>query len=239
MVNVFDKITDLTLLDNESNKVSLIGEFLGIEEEGLYNGKRSMVVLFKTNRDKNKPLYVWIGFEDNKTNTNFILDNLNKKVYIEGYLTVVPVFNDKAISHTFIVPEIIDILSDEEVNGINNVNVSDFVTSYTVNNRVVLEGKIVGEVWKEFIEPVNNHVTRFQIEIDVNNKKRRIYCTVWDTVKDNEEVKTGIEVRIVGSYTMLKKERGLYYKNGYIIESRKNKLDSYVVIVQKINLLNK
>lgn len=238
MVNIINKITDLTLLDSETNKVSLIGEFIGIEEDGFYNGKRSIVVLFKTNRDKNKSLYVWVGFENNNKNVNFILDNLNKTVYIEGYLNVTYTFNDKAVSHTFIIPEIIDILKEEEILEINNTNVSDFVTSYTVNNRVLLEGKIVGEVWKEFIEPVNNHVTRFQIEISINDKLRRIYCTVWDTVNDIEELKAGLNIRVIGSYTMLKKERGLIYKDGYVIESRKNKLDSYVVIVQKINLLD-
>ena len=107
-----------------------------------------------------------------------------------------------------------------------------------MGNRVIIEGKILEGIWIEHIPTVNKDVTRFLMEIDVKGKKRNVYCSMWDTINNIEELKSGLEVRVIGSYAMLKKERGLVIKDGIVVESRKNKLDSYVVMVQKIELIN-
>lgn len=213
------------------NKVFVLGELLGVEESGLYNGIQQDLVLMKTERAGNKPLYVWIVLPKHEKTTALI--KRKGKVFIEGFMTISYTFNNRAVSHTFIVPKKVDILTEE----VEIEKSSDFYMNYTVNNRVILEGVVSGEPWREYIPPADNSVTRFLLEIKVGNKKRKIYCTMWDTVNDIEDFKVGMNVRVVGSYNMLKKERGLVIKDGIVVESKKNKLDSYVVVVQRIELI--
>lgn len=222
-----------TNINNFKNKGLFYGEFLGQEEDGVFNNMEYTLVLMKTARDNNKPLFIWVALPKTRETKEFITKNTGKKVLVEGYICVTYNFNDKAVSHTFIVPEIL-----EEVDEVILDNHEDFYMSYTMGNRVIIEGKILEGIWIEHIPTVNKDVTRFLMEIDVKGKKRNVYCSMWDTINNIEELKSGLEVCVIGSYAMLKKERGLVIKDGIVVESRKNKLDSYVVMVQKIELIN-
>jgi hypothetical protein len=217
----------------DKNKVYVLGELLGIEEDGEFLNKEHVIVLLKTEREKNKPLYVWVVFP----NTNDTKDLIKKgnKVFIEGSMYTSYSFNDKAVSHTFIVPEeVSEVVEDFEIEKSN-----EFYLNFTVNNRVILEGKINNDPWREFIPPANNFVTRFSIEYECGKEVRSIYCTLWDTVNDVGDLKRDQLIKVVGSFNLLKKERGLKVVNGVVVEARKNKLDSYVIVVQKITLVGK
>lgn len=219
------------IITQEKNKVYVLGTLLGVEEEGIFNGREHYIVLMKTEREKNKPLLVWVVFRKEQKTKDLILRG--NKVFIEGYMATTYTFNSKAVTHTFIVPEkVYEIDKDIEIE-----KKRDFYLNYTVNNRVILEGRINIEPWREYIPPADNYVTRFSIDYEVKGKKRSMYCTVWDTVNDIEELKKGQRIRIVGSFNLLKKERGLKIENGVVVESRKNKLDSYVIVAQRIEIL--
>lgn len=213
----------------ETNYVSVFGQVLGIEERGVYGGREQTVVLMRTEREWNKAMYVWILMEDTAT----LRDRLVRGAYVlvEGKMATKYGFNKLAVSHTFILPdrvmEIVDEVSEMERHD-------EFYLNYTVNNRVVLEGTILNEPWREYIPPAKSYVTRFAFEYELYGKRRKIYCTVWDTVTGSGSLKKGDRIRVTGSFSLLKKERGLVIKDGVILEARKNKLDSYVIVVQRI-----
>lgn len=228
IVNGFNK----TDFETDKNKVFILGELLGIEEKGNFLGKEHVIVLVKTERDKNKALYVWTVLPDTIETRELI--SSGNKVFIEGRMGTSYNFNDRAVSHTFIVPDEISEVTEK----IELDKKDEFYLNYTINNRVILEGTINTEPWREFIPPANNYVTRFSMEYENDGEKRSIYCTLWDTVNDIGKLKKDQIVKVVGSFNLLKKERGLVIENGIIVESRKNKLDSYVIVVQKIIILN-
>ena len=217
-----------TLSNPSPNKVLLIGELLGIEENGFYRGTAYNLVLMRTTRSQNKAHYVWILLPQTANYLHMIKEQ--PFVYIEGILTVSPTFNNKAISHTFITPTKMIPLEGT----LDLEDVEDFALNYTRSNRVLLEGRVIGTPWKETIIPLNKSVTRFPMLINVNNTTRKIYCTIWDDVNPLESIEKGMKLSVLGSYTMLKKERNLEITDGYVSSSLKNKLDSYVVLIQQL-----
>lgn len=228
-VYITDKFNEEILCEN---KVLILGSILGIEEEGIFEGEKSYVVLIKTERSKNKALYIWVLFKDKE-----LLDGLISKdglIFIEGKMCNHYRFNEKAISHTFIVPDSITSVDDYVEIGKSD----KFHLNFTVNNRVCLEGSIVSEPWREFIPPANNYVTRFLLKFNFNGEESSVYCTIWDTVNNLGTLKKDMKIRVIGSFSLLKKERGLLVEDGVVIESKKNKLDSYVIVVQHIELVD-
>ena len=219
-------------LRDSSNRVVLYGEVLGVEESGDYMGVASDLVLVRTSRSSNKGMYVWVLVSREVGLSRLVGDGMY--VYVEGYLNTVYTFNDLAISHTFVVPEVMC-----EYEGLMELpSDADFALNYTLNNRVELVGVVDREPWREYIPPVRNYVTRFSVEYEVEGRKRRVYCTVWDSVNELGELRKGDRLRLLGSFTMLKKERDLEYGDGVVTHARKNKLDSYVVIVQRMERLD-
>lgn len=220
-------------LSDSSNRVVLYGEVLGVEEDGDYMGIPSDLVLVRTCRSRNKGMYVWVLVSKDVGIRDLVGDGMY--VYVEGYLNTVYTFNDLAVSHTFVVPEVLC-----EYEGLFELpSASDFSLNYTLHNRVELVGVVDREPWREYIPPAKASVTRFSVEYEVEGRKRRVYCTVWDSVNDLGEIRKGDCLRLLGSFTMLKKERDLEYGDGVVTHSRKNKLDSYVVIVQSLELLDR
>ena len=214
-----------------SNRVLLYGELLGVEETGVCNGVSSDIVLMRTERDRNKALYVWVALPSAMGIRERIGDGMY--VYVEGFMETVYTFNDLAVSHTFVVPELFC-----EVDGLFELPTTDeFYLNYTMNNRVEIEGVVNKEPWREYIPPARNYVTRFSIEYEVRGRKRSIYCTMWDTVNEVGLIERGDRVSIVGSFSLLKKDRGLEYGDGVVTAVRKNKLDSYVIVVQRLERL--
>lgn len=226
--NAFDKDSFV----EDSNKVWVVAKLLGIEEAGFYGGSDKNIVLAKTSRGDNKDQYVWVVLSKEEEMTKLVINE--SLVFIEGYMSTSYVFNSRAVSHTFIVPDNINRLEGE----VELEKKDDFYLNYTMNNRVVLEGVIDKEPWREFIPPANNYVTRFSIKYKENGKSRSMYCTVWDTVNDVKDLSKGKKVKVIGSFNLLKKSRGLQVKDGYVTEVKKNKLDSYVIVVQRIELLD-
>lgn len=223
-----DTYEQLTLSTPEPNKLILLGELLGIEESGFYRGNRYSLVLMRTVRAHNKPHYLWLILPENDETLRMVQEN--QVVYIEGHLIVTPSFNNRAISHTFVEPSTLLVVPE----NIGITEAEDFPLNYTLCNRVVLEGKVIGVPWKETIPPLNKSVTRFPMLIQVNNTIRKIYCTIWEDMNTIGPIENGMILRVLGSYTMLKKERNLTIKDGYVTNCLKNKLDSYVVLVQQL-----
>lgn len=231
LINKFKNIKEL----DDSNSISLYGKFLGVEEQGIYKNTEYFVVLMETYRNKQKPYYVWVLLDTNTIEA--IKLHKDSRFYVEGNLNVSYTFNEKAITHTFVVPK--EILKlEESTQPIEFPRNETFHENFTVGNRTIVEGKITDNIWKEGISGTDKEITKFQISTLIDNKVRKLYCSVFDNNPVKDLIKEGAYVTLVGSFTMLKKERGLLIENFEVVESKKNKLDSYVIIVQHIDILD-
>lgn len=214
----------------QDNRIFALGTLLGVEEVGYHNGVEKFLVLMKTERYENKPQYLWVVLEKNDANFEMILQQ--KVMLIEGYVDNCTTFNNLARSHTFMVPE----KMTETVNNKCLKGPAPFHLDYTVNNRTLTQGVIVGKPWKEEIPKIDQTVVRFKVEVVAEHLVKEIYVSIWEKRLKGKELKDGMNIQFIGSLNMLKKERELVIENGYVVSSKKNKLDSNLIVIQHLKL---
>ena len=226
--------------DGIYNNVFIVGDIVGVEGEGIYSGIRQKLVLIKTTRKGSKSHYVTVILPHCESTEKLIRNRT--KVMITGKIDASFTFNTQNVKHMFIKPYGIKELPRD----FSIEDTGEFYIDYTIYNRVILEGEVVGTPTKKLIKSSGLYLYKFKIKfLGEGNKYRTANCTLWETVKDNVNIKEGLNIRIisclsVNSDNIISIDDSIKKGQDTNIENNSNTFYNYYnLIVQKIYDLDK
>lgn len=210
------------------NDAFIVGDIVGIEERGIHAGVEQLLVLVRTHRKGSKSHFVLVMLPD----CSETLDLIDKKsrIIIQGKLDVSFTFNFENSKYVFINPSKIT-----EVNrDFKMKELKEFYLNYTLYNRVILEGQIIGEPTRKFIKSSGVYLNKFKLKLKgMDGKNKTVNCTLWETVKDMVELRDGLNIKVVSSLSTNNSKIVGMEKNTPKVEGTVN-YNYYNLIVQKI-----